>query len=172
MTPTRRNLEARSCGGLHGPIWHPDRPAALDALLGEPGILRVELNAQPVPAVPLGHHRDGAGPEERVEHYTRQSSLVAAAAWADPDTVANDLVARGVAADEVIPPGPNDPSDSPLGGSRLPRRSADDADPCWTGGEERPTYQLGWEGGEMRSLEAVRGDRPDVAGVLAERVAG
>ena len=45
--------------------------------LGQPGIARVDLDAEPATIEPLGHQPDGSGTEERIEYQARLTGRLA-----------------------------------------------------------------------------------------------
>ena len=141
MTPTRRP-QATCLAGRHG------CPGC--AASGQLGEVRVELDAEPVPAELLGGDGGRAAAEERIEHHAGLARRVAVAGRAEcaPD---------GGAADR-----PNEPA--------LPRRPAAAAAGFRTAGQDGAVGQRQRERGVVGAPVVARGQRPDVAGVLAERV--
>src|SRR5580700_9173899 len=122
----------------------------LQPLAGEPHILGIQLDSEPVPPVLTGDECDGAGPHERVEYQARPRRRLAAARdkGSRAGLVVCELHRAAVA---------------------LPGLPAADADLLWAGGENRAADQLRWKARAMSSDASAR-NPPGIAGVLAERV--
>jgi hypothetical protein len=121
-----------------------------DALFGQCGVGRVELDAYPVPLVVFGGQRHGSGSHEGIEHDA-----------ASPTGVLACWLQRAGSEQTAVP--------ALLDSS--PRLSTGCAHSWRAGGEQRLSHQFHRERCEVRPVVAGRGDLPDVAGVLAERVA-
>jgi hypothetical protein len=103
-------------GCLSSILFAPYFPGGSDTFLGQSGELRVELDAQPVTSVLLGHHSDGAGAEERVEDQPGLPIGVTLACGLQD--------ASGMAVVDLVRP--------------LPGLPTGPTDPLWTGGQKRP----------------------------------
>jgi len=110
-------------------------------------LLRIQLDATPLPSPGLGYQTDRAGPEERIEHDPRFPPGTAPAGRIPYNLIAN------------ASPDP------------LPSSTAALADPLRTRGQKRTLDKARRKGSEVRSPKAGSCQRPVVAGVLASCMA-
>ncbi len=128
-------------------------PGRRDASGRDVGEIGVQLDAQPVPAQALGDDACGAGADERVEHDAWHGPVSTAAAGLD-------LAENGEVAELAVD------------GPAAPRQAASGAGLLGAARQEWCFEEAFGEGGVVAAAEGAGRLGPDVARVLAQRVAG